>query len=83
MRITNTKQADICERTGIPKSTLSNQIQTGRFDVEVLWKVSRALSKDVAWFFPRVTERKITPERAAQIMQKVEAAIEWGRRGRE
>lgn len=82
MRLTNTRQADICARTGIPRSTLSMQLQTGRFDVEVLYKVARALSKDVSYFFPAPTERKITPERAAETLRRVEAALEWGRRGK-
>jgi transcriptional regulator with XRE-family HTH domain len=81
MRLTNTRQADLVNRTGIPKSTISQQLQTGRFDIEVLWKIARALSKDVGWFFPAPRARKMTPDRAAQIVQKVEAVIEWGKRG--
>lgn len=81
MRLTNTKQADIVERTGIPKSTLSMQLQTGRFDVEVLWKVARALSRDVSWFFPDHRARKMTPERAQAVLARMEAAIDWGKRG--
>lgn len=82
MRLLNTRQADLVQRTGIPRSTISAQLQSGKFDVEVLYKVARALSMDVGDFFPKPTERKLTPERCAEVLKKVETAIEWGRRGR-
>lgn len=52
------------EKSGVPKSTISTQVQRKRFTLETVWAYSRALRVDVGWMV-RGEAVQISQEEAA------------------
>ena len=51
----------LSEASGVPQSTLSNQLSRPRFSLKVLLRIANALEKDLSFFIPETY-----PERASE-----------------
>lgn len=73
-------QAEVARRSGIPKSTLHHQLSGGGITVDVVWGVSRATGHPVKWFFPEAPGRAIPKAKMPEVIARVEAALNSGRK---
>lgn len=81
IELSGMSQAEVARKAGIPKQTLSHQLNQRSVTLDVLWAVAPVVRRDVRWFFPGDAASMISPSRMPDVLARIEAALDWGRNG--